>query len=325
MPELSQPGGYMGMSDEELLGFILSGGGGGGAPDLSGFEGMLGDINTRRDQLNIRKWQQRKFLNDLFNAAEARDLATQAGIGEQVNANLASDAARRASEVALIRGDDATRLAQANAARGALGATPGADLSSEVAQNAAGGVAAAGSVGERDARIQESLQNQQLSRQISGLVPMEQMAVGDLMNTYEDRLAGLASERAAIRAQMAQARAAARGGGGPSVGEKLAALGFINELNAPGQTAAAPGVLGFLQQSQSATGNAQMYNDLAALGGRILSTARTGRIDPTKPASASELLQDLITNDPAARALINRDPSNTAWLMQYITSAGKAQ
>ena len=68
-----------------------------------------------------------------------------------------------------------------------------------------------------------------------------------------------------------------------------------------------------------------MYNDLTALGGRILATARTGRIDPTKPASASELLQDMITNDPAARALINRDPSNTAWLMQFITSAGKAQ
>jgi hypothetical protein len=315
----------MGMSDEELLGFLLGGGGGGGAPDLSGFEGMLGDINSRRDQLNIRKWQQRKFLQDLFDAAEARDLATQAGIGEQVNANLASDAERRAAEIALIRGDEAARLAEANAARGALGATPGADLSSEVAQNAVGGVGAAGSVAERDARIQESLQNQQLNRQLSGLVPMEQMAVGDLMNTYEDRLAGLASERAAIRAQMAQARAAARGGGGPSVSEKLAALGFINELNAPGQTPTAPGVLGFLQQSQGATGNTQMYNDLAALGGRILATARTGRIDPTKPASASELLQDMITNDPAARALINRDPSNTAWLMQYITSAGKAQ
>lgn len=325
MPNLAQPTGYMGMSDEELLGFLLGGGGGGGAPDLSGFEGMLGDINSRRDQLNIRKWQQRKFLQDLFDAAEARDLATQAGIGEQVNANLASDAERRAAEIALIRGDEAARLAEANAARGALGATPGADLSSEVAQNAVGGVGAAGSVAERDARIQESLQNQQLNRQLSGLVPMEQMAVGDLMNTYEDRLAGLASERAAIRAQMAQARAAARGGGGPSVSEKLAALGFINELNAPGQTPTAPGVLGFLQQSQGATGNTQMYNDLAALGGRILATARTGRIDPTKPASASELLQDMITNDPAARALINRDPSNTAWLMQYITSAGKAQ
>ena len=325
MPNLAQPTGYMGMSDEELLGFLLGGGGGGGAPDLSGFEGMLGDVNTRRDQLNIRKWQQRKFLKDLFDAAEARDLATQAGIGEQINTNLASDAERRAAEIALIRGDEAARLAEANAARGALGATPGADLSSEVAQNAVGGVGAAGSVAERDARIQESLQNQQLSRQLSGLVPMEQMAVGDLMNTYEDRLAGLASERAAIRAQMAQARAAARGGGGPSVSEKLAALGFINELNAPGQTPTAPGVLGFLQQSQGATGNTQMYNDLAALGGRILATARTGRIDPTKPASASELLQDLITNDPAARALINRDPSNTAWLMQYITSAGKAQ
>ena len=323
MPNLSQPAGYMGMTDEELMQFIL-GGSGGGAPDLSGFEGMIGDVNTRRDQLNIRKWQQRKFLEDLFNAAEERDLATQASIGERVNANLASDAERRAAEVGLIRGADATRLAEANAARGALGATPGADLSSEVAQNAAGGVGAAGSVSERDARIQESLQNQQLSRQISGLVPMEQMAVGDLMSTYEDRLAGLASERAAIRAQMAQARAAARGSG-PSVSEKLATLGFIQGLNAPGETPAAPGALGFLQQAQAADPrNAQMYNDLAAVASRLLSSPQVSRIDPTKPMSPGEALQSLMASDPAVARLIQRNPNNAGFIIQYMTGTNKA-
>jgi hypothetical protein len=332
IPNLQQPTGFMGMSDAELMQFLLGGGGGGGAPqmpDLSGFEGMVDDVNRRRDQLNIRKWQQRKFLNDLFDAADAEALATQSGIGSRIEEGLASDAERRAAEMALIRGEDQARLAEANAARGALGAGTGEDLSSAVAQNAVAGIGAAGSISERDARIQESLQNQQIARQRAGLVPMQQMATQDLMSGYEDRLSALASERAAIKAQMAQTRAAAsmapRGGGGPSVSEKLAALGFIQDLNAPGEAASAPGALGFLQQSQAAdSANARMYNDLAAVASRLLSAPQVSRINPTAAMSPGEALQALMNSDPNVARLVQRNANNAAWIIQYMTSAGKA-
>jgi hypothetical protein len=50
---------------------------------------------------------------------------------------------------------------------------------------------------------------------------MEQMSRSDLMRGYEDRLSALAGERAAIQAQIAQARASARGSGGPSLDDLL--------------------------------------------------------------------------------------------------------
>jgi hypothetical protein len=240
---------------------------------------------------------------------------------QAVEAQLASDAARRQTEIGLIRGDEAARLATANQAREALGVEGGEDLSSAVAQNAVAGVGAGGSVAERDARIRQSIQEQQIQNQIAGLVPMEQIARADLGRGYEDRLSALASERAAIRAQMAQARAAGSGSRGPSVNERLAALGFINQLNAPGEAPEFGGTLGTAQDIRSYFGPAS--DDVLGIANRLLTGADLSRFDPTSLAGASELLTRLATADPEVQRFLNSNPEAPAAIINYVVGASK--
>jgi hypothetical protein len=315
------PQGFMGMSDAELLQFLLGGGGGGGGVDLSGYNEMLSDVAGREASLGTRRGEQEAFLSDLFSAAQGRMTTDREALAAAVQSQLESDAARRAQEVGLVRGADAERLATANQARAALGVEGGADLSSDIAQNAVAGIGAGGSVAERDARIRESIQNQQIQSQLAGLVPMEQMARSDLGRGYEDRLSTLAGERAAIKAQMAQARSAARGGGGPSVNEKLAALGFVSGLNAPAAAPQFGGALGSAQEIQQWFGPSG--GDVLGIANRILTGADLSRFDPTSLAGASELLTRLATSDPAVQNFLNRNPEAPGAIIQYIVQSSK--
>ena len=319
--DLGQPQqGYMGMSDEELLAWILGGSGGGGGVDLSGYNEMLADVASREAGLGTRKAEQEAFLADLFGAGQTRLESDQEALAAAVEEALASDQARRATEIDLIRGQDASRLATANAAREALGVEGGADLSSDIAQNAVAGVGAGGSVAERDARIRESIENQQIQSQIAGLIPMQQMATTSLGRNYEDRLSALASERAAVRAQMAQARAAG-GSRGPSVNERLAALGFVNQLNAPGEMPEFGGALGSAQQIQQFFG--PQASDVLGIANRLLTGADLSRFDPTSMAGANELLTRLATSDPEVQNFLNRNPEAAGAIINYVVQAGK--
>lgn len=306
-----QPEGLGGMTDEELLAWLL-GGSGGGAPDLSGYNTMIGDVNKRRDQLNIRKWQQRKFLGDLFDAAEARAMSDRSALSAAVEEQLAADSARRQAEMGIIRADDAGRLATSNEARAALGVAGGPDVASEVAQNAVAGVGASGAVSDRDARINQAIQSQQFNAEIAGLVPAEQMAVGQLMGSYEDRLAALASERAAIQAQIAQARASARGSG-PSTSEKLAALSFLEEQGAGPDLPAAIGGQAILQtfaanDPRNAAVYSTIYNSIAPL---LSSYTMSGT---GKMQDATELANAITRDNPG---LINSGPARD-FLQQLV-------
>lgn len=215
-------------------------GGSGGGVDLSGYNNMLSDISGREAGLGTRRGEQEAFLSSLFEAAQGRMATDQEGLAAAVQAALESDQARRATEIGLVRGADAERLATADQARAALGVQGGPDLSSAIAENAVAGVGAGGSVSERDARIRESIERQQLQSQIAGLTPMQQMASTSLNRNYEDRLAALASERAAVQAQMAQARSAASGRGGLSMSDILSAQRSYNENFGPGEAPPAP-------------------------------------------------------------------------------------
>jgi len=317
---LQQPTGTMGMSDEELLAWILGGGGGGGGVDLSGYNTMLSDVDAREAGLGTRRGEQEAFLADLFGAAQGRMTTDREALASAVQAQLESDAARRQQEIGLIRGEDAERLATANAAREALGVEGGEDLSSAIAQNAVAGVGAGGSVAERDARIRESIQNQQIQSQIAGLVPMEQMARSDLSRGFEDRLSALASERAAIRAQMAQARSAG-GSRGPSVNERLAALGFVNQLNAPAAAPSFGGALGTVQEIQQFFGPAA--SDVLGIANRIMTNTDLSRFDPTSLAGASELLSRLVAEDEGVRSFLQDYPAATSAIVNLVVGASK--
>ena len=205
----------------------------------------------------------------------------------------------------LIRADDAGRLATSNEARAALGVAGGPDAASAVAQNAVAGVGAGGAVSDRDARINQAIQAQQFNAEIAGLVPAERIAVGQLMGSYEDRLAALASERAAIQAQIAQARAASRGGGGPGTSEKLAALNFLQDQGAAPEAPAAIGGQAVLQAfAANDPRNAQVYSTIYNSIAPLLSSytmSGTGKMqDATELANA--ITRDnpgLISSGPA--------------------------
>jgi hypothetical protein len=299
-----------GMSQEELLAWILGGGGGGGGGgvDLSGYNTMLGAIDQRESGLNERREQQEAFLTSLYDAAEGRAQRDKDALAAAVEAQLASDATRRATEVGLIRGADATRQATADAARGALGTAPGADISAGVAQNVAGGIGASGSVSERDARINQAIAGQQYAAEIAGLTPMEQMSRSDLMRGYEDRLSALAGERAAIQAQIAQARASARGSGGPSVSERLAALNYVEGLN---QGPAGPAPIGGQAILQAFVANdpanSNRYGSLYNAASQFLNSYA---MNPTtgKMFDATELANAITTANPGlVRSGADRD------------------
>lgn len=311
---------YMGMSPEELLAYLLGGSGGGG-PDLSGYNALLGDIASRERNLRTRKGQQQQFLTGLFDAAEARATADREALSAAIEEQLIADAARRSTEIGQIQTGEAGRRVTADQARQALGVTPGADLSSQVAANAAGQVGATGAINDRDARILQSIGQQQFNREIANLTPAEQMAISQLSMGYEDRLAALASERAAIQAQIAQARASGRGGG-PSTSEKLAALQFAQEAFGPGEAPELPGSAGFVEGLARGTGNRKYINDLVAIGDRLLRTSAQSRLDPTKPAGFQELLSNLAASDPAVASLLTT-PGAAGIILEYVTEATK--
>lgn len=317
-PMAEQGPSYMGMSPDELLAYLL-GGSGGGAPDLSGYQQLIDDVNARRDALNIRKWQQRQFLNDLFDAAGVRAAADRDAIAAAVSGQLESDAARRAEEIALIRGDEAARRQTADLARGALGVAPGPDLSTAAAESAVGEVGAAGSIADRDARIRQAIAEQQVSREIAGLAPLEAMSVGQLMSGYEDRLAALASERAGIKAQMAQARAAARGGG-PSTSEKLNALQFVQGAFGPGEGVPIPDLIQTEQGIQQQFGPAA--NDVLGIAARVLNSAV---IDPAtgKLESPQQTLARISREDSAVSSFLRSYPTAGPIIINYTTQALK--
>lgn len=291
-----------------------------GGADLSGFQGLIEDVNARRDALNIRKWQQRQFLEDLFDAAGVRAAADRDAIAAAVSGQLETDAARRAEEIALVRGEEAARRQTADLARGALGVTPGPDLSTDVAQNVVGGIGAAGSIADRDARIRQAIAEQQAAREISALVPMEAMSVGQLMSGYEDRLAALASERAGIKAQMAQARAAARGGG-PSINELLALQEAANQqFGLSGEAPEYKGILGATQQIQSAFGPAA--NEIIGIANRILTSTATDQFTG-KPLTPQQSLANLVANDPGIASFLQGYPEAAPVIINYVTQASK--
>ena len=314
------PQGFMGMSDEELMAWILSGGGGGGGVDLSGYNTMLGDLSSREGALGGRKAEQEAFLTALFEAAEGRSTADRDAVAAAVQSQLESDSARRAQEMALVRGDDASRRATADLARGALGVEPGEDLSSELAQNQVAGVGSSGSVADRDARLRQSIAEQQFGREISGLTPMREMSVRQLNREYEDRLAQLASERAAIQAQMAQTRASASGRGGSSVSERLAALNFMQGLGAeapaemPKLPSNATGIDVLSYYSNMNQANAGMYADVF---NRMPQLLRGYALDPVtlKPRQPIEVANDIVDNNPGLE-------SSYDFILAYLQTAG---
>ena len=220
----------------------------------------------------------------------------------------------------VVRQGDVNRAASATAAREALGAPTVPDLTSNVVENVASGVAAGGAIADRDARIRESIANQQLTREISSLTPMEQMAVMGLNRQYEDRLAGLASERAAIQAQMAAARSASRG---PSVSEKIGAMQFAGDVFAPaaGPEIAIPDLLQTAQGIQSYFGPSAP--EVLGVANRILSETGVSRIDPTGEMSAQEALTRLRSSDPAIASLLNELPEAAGIIVNYVVQANK--
>ena len=249
---------------------MLGGTGGGGGVNLSGYDTMLSDVAAREAALGRRKKEQEGYIKGIIEAARTRDTANKEGVSARYQTLLDEAANRRAQEITAINTGEAGRINTRNAAREALGVAGGADLTSAAAESAGAGVTAAGDIANRDALIQQSIEQQQYGSQLAGLDPMRIQAFMGLRNNYEDRLAALASERAQVQAQRAQAAASARSGG-PSFSNMLSAFGAYQDLVSPGAGPDLGGTsLGIMNTyAQANPANAGLYsqvvNDLPAL------------------------------------------------------------
>jgi hypothetical protein len=150
---------------------------------------------------------------------------------------------------------------------------------------------------------------------------MQQMASTSLSRGYEDRLGALASERAAIKAQMAQARSAPRGGGGVGFSDLLNAQKVYSDLYGPGEAPSFSGVLGSAQEIQQRFGPAA--NDVLGIANQILTGARTSRLDPSSIAGASELLTELASKDSNIASFLRNNQEAAGAIINYVVQTGK--
>jgi hypothetical protein len=244
-----------------LLGELFPSGGG---PNLSGYDTMLGDITSRETALGGRRDEQQAYIDGIIAASRGRTQALQDGVAGRVEGQLDSDAVRRLAEQNAIRNQDSARLAVTNQAREALGVAPAAaDLTSGEAQSAIGANFGAGLSADSDARMRESIQTQQYARQLSGLDPMQAQYGMTLNNNYEDRLGALASERAQIQAQRAQAAASYRPNT-PSVSEYLALSEYVGGQFGGGEPVEIPGLGGITAKYAPYSNKAEQVSNAAA-------------------------------------------------------------
>ena len=245
---------------QQMLGQAYPGGGG---PNLSGFDSLLADVAAREEALGGRKAEQEAFIDGIINASRTRDEANKAGVQGRYEGLLDTASTQRTAEINAIQNAELERLAQRNAAREALGVAGGADLTSAESESAGATVSSLGDVASRDALIQQSIEEQQYANQLAGLDPMQLLAQTQLSNTYEDRLAQLASERAGYQQQRASA-ASSYSPGGPSIGELLALQDAASQMFGPGEMPEIPGLGGITQQYSPYTNKAQQVADAAA-------------------------------------------------------------
>lgn len=274
---------------------MFGGGGGGGytAPDMSGYNEMLGDIVGREKGYARRKKEQEGYIKGIIEAARLRSEAEKGNVAGRYQTLLDQAATRRAQETAALQSGEAARIDTRNAARAALGATGGEDLTSAATEGAVANVGAAGDVSTRDANIQQSIENQQLANQISGLDPMRAQAFMTLRSNYEDRLAQLAAERAGIKNQIAQIQATPRStGGGSSTSENLALWQAYNEMIGGGEPVDLGDTsLSILQTYSNANpGNTALYRDVVTNLPTLMQNygmSTTGKLmDPIEVANA---------------------------------------
>lgn len=283
-----------GMQDGGFWDFYQALGLGGGGADLSGYNAMLEDVAAREAALGARYAEQQDYITGLIDAARALGLTMQGEIAPMVESQLEADATRRQAQQDYLRNQDAGRLALANRARGALGVNPAvADEASRAAQSGIGAISAGGDVADRDARIRESLLNQQINRQIFSLDPMALAANAQLSNAYEDRLAQLASERAGLQGQMAAARSS---GSGNSISQMSQAYDLYNQLYGPGDLPETMGGLGVLQSYQGNLGG-----DYAGVYNRVQSILPSiDFIDPAtgRPKTSYQITNEIVQANP---------------------------
>lgn len=245
---------------QQMLGQAYPGGGG---PNLSGYDTLLSDVAAREEALGGRKAEQEAYIAGIIEAARTRGTDAQGRIQGRYEEMGQTAADQRAGEINAIQNDELQRLAQRNAAREALGVAGGADIASAEAESAGAGITARGDSATRDAQIQQSIESQQYANQLAGLDPMQAQYGMALSNAYEDRLAQLASERAAYQQQRASAASSYRPSA-PSIGELLALQDAAGAMFGPGETPELPGLGGITQQYSPYSSKAQQISNAAS-------------------------------------------------------------
>lgn len=294
LTEPTDPMMQMGMTPDEMMGYLLGGSSGGGGVDLSGYNALLDDIAARESALGGRRDENLAGIQSLYESAAAAREEDQAALEASIEAQIQSDMERQASQEASRRAAEGERFETASEARQALGADVGtSDLVGETVEQSLGRLAERALAGQQDIGTTGELARQQLQAEKSGYTSAQELATRALTNSYEDRLAQLASERAAVQGQVAQARAAARPSG-PSISDKINAMGFIQSLYGGGEEEPMelPGLEGVLQQYEGIYGgdptSAEITRNFATIADAVYGVQpETGKLfNPTQLTAA---------------------------------------
>lgn len=216
-------------SQDQIAGLLqqILGSGGGGV-NTSGYQNLLKDIQARKTALKKRYKQNKADIKALYEGATTAREADRVALDTAITQQLEDDLAIQEQRAKTTSLEDAARLGTVNQAREALGAvTSEKDLTSQTVEGGLSRLAENNAASQADVRTNQSIGQQQLQSEKSGYVSAQELAQRALGQSYEDALAGLASERASIKGQIAQAMAS--GGGGNSPSEIMAAMKFAQE------------------------------------------------------------------------------------------------
>lgn len=286
-------------TQEQIAGLLqqILGSGGGGA-NTSGYKELLKDIQARKTALKKRYKQNKADIKALYEGASTAREADKVALNQAVTKQLEDDIAIQEQRAKTTSLEEASRLGTVNQAREALGAeTSKKDLASQVVESGMGRLAESNAAAQADIRTNQSIGQQQLQSEISGYTSAQELANRALGTSYEDALAGLASERASVKAQIAQAMAS--GGRSNSPSEIMAAMKFAQEQvqgTPTSFTGKTPQNVFDFYTSQGSDPNklTKIFNTLTGKEGMAL---WSGNLTP--PQIVSQLLnKGAISNDP---------------------------
>lgn len=300
---------------------------GGGRADLTGYNKQLQFLAKERKRMKERYKKYDAAISDIYGTLTGITQSMIADIAPATEMQSAQMAATEAQQAAATREAETGRLSAATEARANLGLE---DLAGEYA---AGDVVTEQTEGQiaDEADLSAAAQNtlaanraiaeQAGQNQILGYALQQEQSKRDLQRSMEDALAAIRAEQSGIRAQKAQARAAAAASGsGPNIGMQLSILDRIREAETGGT--AAPSFLGKFAGTSLEAPATTAYTTFADWLSSSYSSIPGAQSRQSGKATVNEALQAFRQSIPQANQWLSNPEIQTmlASYYNYLTS-----